>query len=78
MRVAHLLLEAGARIDPVDDQGSTPLHLACDYGNAQMAMFLFRHGASVTIRNDEGKTPMEVAPYGVANVLSSMRREQMG
>src|SRR5215472_16062356 len=34
--VADLLIRAGAHVDTANDLGSTPMHLACNNGNAAM------------------------------------------
>src|SRR5579863_109237 len=37
LTIADLLIRAGARVDAVNDLGSTPLHLACTNRSAAMA-----------------------------------------
>jgi ankyrin repeat protein len=44
-----------------DNEGYTPLHWACHCGNADIVEYLMSAGADVTIRNEEGLTPGQVA-----------------
>ncbi len=46
------LLKAGAKIDPKDHRGFTPLHHLALKGNAMAASLLIERGADPTIRND--------------------------
>ncbi len=45
--VAALLIDAQARIDAANDNGQTPLAMACAAGNWRLAKFLLERGASV-------------------------------
>jgi hypothetical protein len=41
--------------------GDTPLHQACYYGHSETARVLLKHGASVNVRNDQGRSPFDEA-----------------
>lgn len=41
------LLEAGAEVNTVDYDGWSPLHVACYYGQAEIADMILRHGGQV-------------------------------
>ena len=56
-----LLLDAGARIDALDDRGNTPLHAAAAVGSLRGAEMLVRHGARRDVDNHAGQTPLELA-----------------
>ncbi|MFT3808120.1 ankyrin repeat domain-containing protein [Arenimonas sp.] len=43
--VAALLLDAGAQIDALNNEGYSPLGLACEAANWRLARFLIEHGA---------------------------------
>jgi len=50
---------------PVDKTGRTPLHVAAEFGHAELAQYLIQHGASV---NDFGHwscncTPLQIATH---------------
>jgi len=59
--LVRLLLEGGA--DPNVDQagGWTPLHQAAAHGREECAKLLVAHGASLTAKSDDGRTPLEMA-----------------
>ncbi len=61
-KAVELLLEAKVDIDSRDRFGDTALHHAAwEYGEARMIPFLLKKGASPSIRNDAGKTPLHTA-----------------
>src|SRR5579884_242737 len=49
----RMLLEAGAPLDTRGDHGATALHFACWQGYGEMAELLLRHGASLTIEDEQ-------------------------
>ena len=60
--VLGLLLESGADIDAKDDfKGRTPLHYAAEYGRVSAVDFLVQRGAKISMEDDNGKTPLELA-----------------
>ena len=59
--VALQLIAKGVEIDAQDDDGNAPLHLAVLYANPAMIRFLITRGASLTIANSAGKTPIQLA-----------------
>ena len=61
--VMHKLLQRGADVNKRDrDYGRTALHLSARYNNTDAIRLLLENGASTTIKNDEGLTPIDVAP----------------
>ena len=59
---AKLLLDYGARVDFEDFRsGWTPLHHAAACGSNKVAKLLIDKGADVNARDNEGKTPFDVA-----------------
>ncbi|KAK5174412.1 uncharacterized protein LTR77_001492 [Saxophila tyrrhenica] len=68
-----LLLEAGADPDQLMGDGGTALHCAATSNLAGVAKVLLRHGADWTKKNEEWKTPLQIAAelghWEVAGVL---------
>lgn len=58
LRSIELLLKAGLDIDDRGDMGTTPLHCA---KTRVVEAFLVKYGASVKIRDEFGRLPLEVA-----------------
>lgn len=57
------LLSLLARNESVNftQDGTTPLHLAAEKGYSAIERILIKHGADFHIKNEEGKTPLEIA-----------------
>jgi len=56
-----LLLEHGVNVNALDDDGSTPWHLASKSGKFEVARLLIEHGADVGAEDNNGETPLQVA-----------------
>ena len=74
LRPVRLLLDHGADPNAQATRHSpysltTPLHRALNYGRIEIARLLLERGASVEVKNGEGKTPLDVA--------SGERREEI-
>jgi ankyrin repeat protein len=59
--IAIRLLRAGALVDARDDQGQTPLMLACDFSNRPLIRLLLQHGASPAVRTHDGWSALDYA-----------------
>jgi len=57
---ATALIESGAEMDAVDDNGNTPLHIAVDEGHISVIEFLVGKGAA-QVANGEGKEPKDLS-----------------
>lgn len=57
--VAELLLDCGALVDAINQNQSTPLHVACTRSNynAEVVNRLLQHGAHIDRRNATGNQP---------------------
>jgi len=62
---ARLLLEHGANIEAVDEEGTTPLIRAASRGRTHVVNLLLEKGADVEARNSRGMT----APIAAACAL---------
>lgn len=62
--VVRLLVEAGAPIDPQQQEGWTPLHGAVHQGNVEMTTYLLAHGADPKLQNEKGKNAIGLAADG--------------
>jgi ankyrin repeat protein len=61
LAVVRLLVDAGAPIDPRQQEGWTPLHGAVHQGNLEMTKYLLAHGADPKLQNDKGKNALGLA-----------------
>jgi ankyrin repeat protein len=64
-RAIHALVQHGAELDAQDNQGFTPLHAALERTMSTAAQTLLDLGADPTIRDHEGRTPVELIGGGV-------------
>ena len=58
---SHVLVQAGAELDAIDDEQNTPLMLACIKGKANIVKYLLSAGADLTLRGDDGMTCLHLA-----------------
>lgn len=65
-----MLLARGAELEAVDASGQTALHLSAA-GSERDAWVLCRHGALLTPRDAQGRTPFDVAVQAEASNPSS-------
>ena len=57
----NLLLQAGATVDAVNNDGNTALHEAARNGEIQVVEALLNAGADKALKGYEGKTALEKA-----------------
>ena len=53
----------------VDDNGNTPLHIACLNNNTAALKTLLKYNPPILVRNMGGKTPLDVAPHWAKGIL---------
>lgn len=58
---AHVLVQAGAELDAIDDEQNTPLMVACVKGKPNIVRYLLDSGADLTLRGDDGMTCLHLA-----------------
>lgn len=54
-------IAAGENVDSRDEDGHTPLMLACENGSLPAVQLLLQHGASVNARAERGESPLTLA-----------------
>lgn len=62
--IVDALLSKGAAVDPRDNAGRTPLHLACSRGQTDVVRMLLAARANPTLRDERGLTAMDCACFG--------------
>ncbi len=74
IQMARSLLEKGAEVNAKQSGGFTALHEAALRGNIELTSLLLRWGADPSIKDDEGKSPIDIAGHaGHAEVVSLLR-----
>lgn len=61
LKLAKLLLEAGANVNFQDSFGNTALHLACENNNIDVIKFLVENNCNLNIPNSGNKTALDIA-----------------
>src|SRR5690349_2630528 len=61
LKLQRLLSEQWESVNAQNNDGDTPLHLACSKGNSDMVETLMCAGADVNISNDKTQTPAQLA-----------------
>jgi uncharacterized protein len=61
MQISEMLLEAGANVNAVQQDGYTPLHVAAANGQIEMVQLLLCFGAKKNVHLDDGRTPPDLA-----------------
>ena len=56
-----MLLAKGAQVNAKTKDGKTPLMVAADKGNAEVAQALLAKGADATLKDAKGKTALDMA-----------------
>jgi ankyrin repeat protein len=70
-RGAEAVLQAGADIDAVNNDGNTAVHHAAINKKPSVVELLAKHGAKLEVKNKRGQTPL-----GIANLKTRMQSEE--
>lgn len=77
--VVRLLLERGAKADPIDPHEGTALHAAAREGHEEVVSILLSSGADAYRRTDEKETPLILASsYGHLGVVRQLLKHMRG
>jgi ankyrin repeat protein len=57
IELVKLLLEYGADVNSKDDDGYTPLSIACKYKNTELVKLLIEHGADIDMVDTDKLSP---------------------
>jgi ankyrin repeat protein len=78
LHAARLLLDAGAEVNAVNEDGFTALHHAASHGHTEIVALLLERGAFLEARNADGRTPLELArllgKHDVVGLLETRRK----
>lgn len=75
IEAVELLLDAGADIDAICEEGNTPLHHAIEMGEFKIARILVLRGAKQDVRNIEGKRPCDLCWEGEWQAIFGVQRD---
>jgi ankyrin repeat protein len=73
----RFLQERGADVDALDDDNTTPLHVASYFGCAKGARLLLELGANVHLEDRYGRTPFQVAEEGGRRNITQLLSEHL-
>lgn len=70
--VKYLVETAGANVNYVGWQGTSPLHVACVYFNLESIRILLEAGADYKLKDGDGKNPFERLPIEYRSIIANI------
>ncbi|EGD80405.1 hypothetical protein PTSG_11050 [Salpingoeca rosetta] len=70
--VTSLVEQDHADVDQQDEQGDTPLHVACRHNQPAIVKLLLEKGADASVKNKQGETPHYVATASGHTAITSI------
>ena len=71
------MLEKGAEVNRAQNQGATPLVIACHQGHVDAVRLLLDKGADVNKADEDGETPLSIAKQqGHSAVVALLEEHQ--
>lgn len=64
---AKMLIDAGAEINSLNNNGDTPLHSSINAFSDDASIFLIENGANINIRDGAGSSPLNMASFTYSN-----------
>ncbi|KAM6306279.1 ankyrin repeat domain-containing protein 22 [Aegotheles albertisi] len=71
----RMLLRAGVNVNATDISGNTALHYACEMKNQAVIPLLVEAHADISVKNQQGETPLDVARRLQFGSIESMLRK---
>ncbi|KAM6306309.1 ankyrin repeat domain-containing protein 22-like [Aegotheles albertisi] len=71
----RMLLRAGVNVNATDISGNTALHYACEMKNQAVIPLLVEAHADISVKNQQGETPLDVARRLQFDSIESMLRK---
>jgi ankyrin repeat protein len=68
LEAARIVLDLGADVNAANEAGQAPLHAAAAIGASGVVRFLVERGARLDAKTRQGRTPLDEALRGVANI----------
>jgi ankyrin repeat protein len=56
-----LLEKDDIKVNAIMEDGTTPLHIACNYNNIEVVKLLLQQQIDVNLKNTDGDTPLSIA-----------------
>ena len=75
LSIANLLLQAGATVDAVDNDGQTALYWAAFNGKIQVMEALLNAGADKALKGNDGYTALDLAQYNNHPAIVKLLRD---
>ena len=77
LETVDLLIGKGADVHTTNNRKETPLHIAVQENNEQLAFKLVNLGADVLQENEDGKNALELAPEALQEDLLALARSML-
>ena len=73
--VMKLLVDKGADVNAVNDQGMTPMHYAVQRGVDRIIEYLASKGARFDVKNKQGRSPADLARGRTATLVKQLSQQ---
>lgn len=75
--MVNLLLTYNTEVDFTDTEGNSALHIACQDEALDVARCLVQHGADISRKNKEEKTPLDYLKPGASKTLLNIHQQSV-
>jgi ankyrin repeat protein len=63
VEIVKVILDSGVDVNPVLEDGDTPLHIACIFEHTEVVEMLVEYGADINKKNNNGNTPLHTSDH---------------